>query len=145
MRQIDAIDGSLATRSYLELPSRVSVIPRARLHARQLVRDWDLQSLADDTELLVSELVTNAVTAARVPAAPDTVVLALLTDRRRLVIETWDHSPDDPRPHPSNPDSERGRGLIIIEALSHRWGCQRVTPTLKDVWCELLTGSQVSD
>jgi hypothetical protein len=48
-------------RSYLELGALPTAVPCARLHARQLVWEWGLNGLAANTELLVSELVTNAV------------------------------------------------------------------------------------
>jgi len=50
-------------RSYLELGALPTAVPCARLHARQLVWEWGLNGLAANTELLVSELVTNAVKA----------------------------------------------------------------------------------
>jgi anti-sigma regulatory factor (Ser/Thr protein kinase) len=127
-------------QSYLELHSAPGSVRLARQHARRVTLDWGLGSLADDAELVVSELTTNAVTAARPPAGPDTVVLALLADGRRLVIEAWDHSPGDPRRCQPGQDSERGRGLAVVRALSHRSGWDRVAPALKVVWCELLIG-----
>ena len=50
-------------RSYLELGALPTAVPCARLHARHLLWEWGLNGLAADTELLVSELVTNAVKA----------------------------------------------------------------------------------
>jgi anti-sigma regulatory factor (Ser/Thr protein kinase) len=128
-------------QSYLELHSGLGAARLARQHARRVTLDWGLTSLADDAELAVSELVTNAVIAPRPLAGPDTIVLALLADRRRLVIEAWDHSPGDPRPCQPEQDSERGRGLAVVRALTHRSGWDRVAPALKVVWCELLIES----
>jgi len=54
---------SLPLRSYLELGALPTAVPCARLHARQLVWEWGLDGLAESSELLVSELVTNAVQA----------------------------------------------------------------------------------
>jgi hypothetical protein len=48
-------------RSYLELGALPTAVPCARLHARQLVWEWGLNGLAASTELLISELATNAV------------------------------------------------------------------------------------
>jgi hypothetical protein len=48
-------------RSYLELGALPTAVPCARLHARHLLWEWGLNGLAADAELLVSELVTNAV------------------------------------------------------------------------------------
>jgi anti-sigma regulatory factor (Ser/Thr protein kinase) len=127
-----------ALRSYLELPASPGAVRSARQHVRRVSLTWGLGSLTDDAELVVSELVTNAVTAPRPLAGPDTVVLRLLADGHRLVIEAWDHSPGEPRPRQPEEDSERGRGLAVIRELAHRSGWRRVTPALKVVWCELL-------
>ena len=58
-------------RSYLELGALPTAVPCARLHARHVLREWRLNGPAQDSELLVSELVTNAVkgTAGRAEAA----------------------------------------------------------------------------
>jgi anti-sigma regulatory factor (Ser/Thr protein kinase) len=125
-------------QSYLELHPSPGAVRLARQHARRVIVDWGLGSLADDAELAVSELMTNAVTAPRPIAGPDTVVLALLADRQRLVIEAWDHSPGNPRSCQPGPDSERGRGLAVIRVLTHRSGWDRIAPALKVVWCELV-------
>jgi hypothetical protein len=52
-----------ALRSYLELGALPTAVPRARLHARHVLWEWGLNGVAPDSELLVSELVTNAVKA----------------------------------------------------------------------------------
>ena len=61
------IDGSAAYLwplcSYLELGALPTAVPCARLHARHVLREWGMSRLAQDGELLVSELVTNAVQA----------------------------------------------------------------------------------
>src|SRR5579862_5146488 len=49
--------------SYLELGALPTAVPCARLHARHVLWEWGLNGLAADTELLVSELVTNAIKA----------------------------------------------------------------------------------
>ena len=53
-------------RSYLELGALPTAVPCARLHAVHVLRDWDLRDLSDDAALIVSELVTNAVTASAI-------------------------------------------------------------------------------
>src|ERR1022692_4562044 len=50
-------------RSYLDLAALPNSVPRARLHARQMVREWGLGELSDNLELVVSELMTNSVRA----------------------------------------------------------------------------------
>ncbi|MGI8451724.1 MAG: ATP-binding protein [Streptosporangiaceae bacterium] len=98
--------------------------------------------LADDAELIVSELATNALTASQ--SLPETrpFTLCLRSDYTRLIIEVWDHSPHDPRSALAGGDVEGGRGLLVVEALSARWGSQRTGYTTKVVWAELTTESE---
>jgi anti-sigma regulatory factor (Ser/Thr protein kinase) len=110
-----------------------------RLHAKNVVWEWGLGYLSDTIELLVSELLTNAVKASASPDGAGVVVLRLLANRERLLIEVWDHNPDDPQPRQADAESESGRGFSVIEALSNRWGFRRLSYSLKVVWCELLT------
>ena len=127
-------------RSYLELGALTSAVPCARLHARQIVWEWGFRHLAEDAEILVSELLTNAVKASSSPDGAGVVVLRLLANRERLLIEVWDHNPDDPQPRQADAESESGRGFSVIEALSSRWGFRRLSYSVKVVWCELRIG-----
>jgi anti-sigma regulatory factor (Ser/Thr protein kinase) len=91
-----------------------------------VLREWGLNGLAPDSELLVSELVTNAVkaTAGRYEAA---VRLLLSGDSARVLIEVWDAGPRAPAPKDlsehgtPDPQEEGGRGLFLVAALSARW------------------------
>ena len=76
-------------RSYLELGALPTAVPCARLHARQLAWEWGLDGLAESTELLVSELVTNAVQAMEQQDDQPAVRLRLSSDNARLLIEVW--------------------------------------------------------
>lgn len=127
--------------SSLELATLPAAVACGRLHAKQVLREWKLDHLASDAETLVSELLTNAVKASWSAHGPGLVALRLLANRERLIVEVWDHSRDDPRPRPVDDQSESGRGLAVIEGLSHRWGFSRVGARLKVVWCELVVGS----
>jgi anti-sigma regulatory factor (Ser/Thr protein kinase) len=130
-------------RSYLELGALPTAVPCARLHARHLLWEWGLNGLAADTELLVSELVTNAVqaTAERQQAA---ILLRLSSDSARVLVEVWDADPQPPVPkelgHDGMPDSqeEGGRGLFLVATLGMRWNWYPTEePAGKVVWCEL--------
>jgi anti-sigma regulatory factor (Ser/Thr protein kinase) len=129
-------------RSSLELGARPAAVPCARLHARHLVREWGLASLAATTELLVSELVTNAVKAMVGRDDQPPVRLRLSGDYARVLIEVWDadqRPPEDPGSD-GLPDleAEGGRGLFLVAALSARWNWQLTRqPTGKVVWCEI--------
>ena len=71
-------------------------MPCARLHAVHVLRDWGLRDLADDAALVISELVTNAVTASAILPGLLLVSLRLVSDGQCLRIEVQDHSPADP-------------------------------------------------
>jgi anti-sigma regulatory factor (Ser/Thr protein kinase) len=128
----------------LELAARPAAVPCARWHARHLLREWGLDGLAETTELLTSELVTNAVHAMAGREDQPTVGLRLSTDHVRVLIEVWD---GDPRPlaprylgtdEAPAPDAEGGRGLFLVSALSTRWNWYLTQhPEGKVVWCEI--------
>ncbi|MEV0000437.1 SpoIIE family protein phosphatase [Streptomyces sp. NPDC050848] len=102
----------------------------ARRLARRALARWDLEELSDSVELLISEVVTNAVRYAERP-----VTLRLLkTDVLRC--EVGDDSPQLPRRRWARDTDEGGRGLAVVDALSSRWGS---VPTYggKAVWFEV--------
>ena len=91
----------------------------ARLHARNVISEWGQAALADNVELVVSELVTNAVLASTYPdgrpryeegAGLPRVHLRLSSDRVRVLIEVWDQDLQPPTPKTAGPDEEGGRG-----------------------------------
>ncbi|MFD7612292.1 SpoIIE family protein phosphatase [Streptomyces sp. NPDC059828] len=105
---------------------------RARRLARRALARWDLEELSDSVELLVSEVVTNAVRYAERP-----VTLRLLrTDVLRC--EVGDDSPQLPRQRRARDTDEGGRGLFLVNRLARRWGATRLS-TGKVVWFELAT------
>lgn len=130
--------------SSLELGALPTAVPCARLHARHLLREWGLNDLASSGELLVSELVTNAVQATAGHATHAPVRLRLSGDGARVLIEVWDADPRPPAPRDLGEDGlpdleeEGGRGLFLVATLSTRWGWYPVQdPAGKVVWCEL--------
>jgi anti-sigma regulatory factor (Ser/Thr protein kinase) len=77
---------------YLELAALPTAVACARLHARNLLWEWGLDWLAPDAELLVAELMTNAVKAT--VARDDTAVrLRLSSNGAQVLIEVWDADP----------------------------------------------------
>jgi anti-sigma regulatory factor (Ser/Thr protein kinase) len=131
-------------RSYLELGALPTAVPCARLHARQLVWEWGLNGLAANTELLVSELVTNAVKTTAGNNDQAAICLQLSGDNTRVLVEVWDADPQPPvlkdlgEDGTPDPQEEGGRGLCLIAALSTRWAWYLTEkPTGKVVWCEL--------
>jgi anti-sigma regulatory factor (Ser/Thr protein kinase) len=134
-----------ASHSYLELGALPTAVPCARLHARHLLWEWGMSELAATTELLVSELVTNAVKATVGHADQAAVRLRLSGDTTRVLIEVWDGDPRPPAPkdlgeHSTSPDPEEegGRGLFLVAALSSRWDWYPTKePAGKVIWCRI--------
>lgn len=105
----------------LELGALEGAVPSARLHARCVMREWGLDELAAATELVVSELVTNAVRATRDAETDDPVRVSLLADEQSVLVVVSDAVADPPRPRQAAPDAENGRGLMVVKAFSQWW------------------------
>ncbi|MEU3919210.1 SpoIIE family protein phosphatase [Streptomyces sp. NPDC029004] len=112
------------------LPREPRSVGRARELARAQLVTWDLEALVDTVELLVSELVTNALR-----YGEGEIRLRLLRDRT-LVCEVWDAGLVQPRRRRARDTDEGGRGLQLVGLLSAAWGSRR-TPRGKTVWFEL--------
>jgi anti-sigma regulatory factor (Ser/Thr protein kinase) len=113
--------GEWPRRSFLELGALPGAVPCARLHSRQVMWEWGLDALRDDTELVVSELVTNAVRACASlrPAAP--VRMWLRGNTTRVLVLVWDACPRPPVRRHAEQNTDGGRGLLLVEALSDQW------------------------
>jgi anti-sigma regulatory factor (Ser/Thr protein kinase) len=127
--------------SHLELGPLLSAAARARAHARAVLAEWGLAELAETTELLVSELTTNALQASRAlpQPLPSPVRLWLWANRPGVVVTVWDANPEPPALREAGEVNEHGRGLMIVNALSARqWGWYE-HPELggKCVWCQI--------
>jgi anti-sigma regulatory factor (Ser/Thr protein kinase) len=122
--------------STLEFAPLPTAVPCARLHAVHVLHEWGLRDLAGDAEMIVSELSTNAIDASALLPERPPVSLRLLLTAKSLVIEVWDHSPLDLEPREADADDECGRGLIVVAALSDRWGWERTGRNRKVVWAE---------
>jgi hypothetical protein len=115
-------------RSFLELGAFPGAVPCARLHARQML--W---------ELLISELITNAVQISCANAQTTPVRLWIMANRTRMLILVWDSNPLPPVRKSTSQDDENGRGLLLVETLSTRWDWYFLPQHDggKVVWCEL--------
>ncbi|MFJ5866041.1 SpoIIE family protein phosphatase [Streptomyces parvus] len=111
------------------LPSDGSAAGAARRLVRAQLERWSLSELMDVTELVVSELVGNALRHGGGPSG-----LRLLR-HDRLCVEVSDIGPDLPRIQHAPLSAEGGRGLQLINMLCRRWGSCR-TPGGKVVWAE---------
>ena len=111
------------------LPPKLTSVRQARSVIAEPMKGWDLEELIPTTELLVSELVTNALRYSR-----GEVTLRLVNEKA-LVCEVLDTSAAMPRLRQAGGEEETGRGLQVVRQLAKRWGARR-TPTGKVVWCE---------
>jgi anti-sigma regulatory factor (Ser/Thr protein kinase) len=121
-------------QGFLELSALPSAVPCARYHCRQVLWEWRLTGLAQSTELLVSELVTNAITASRSAGSDFPVRLWLLSDAAQVLIVVWDASPRLPARADVSAEAEAGRGLLLVEMISDQWGTCATRPCGKTVW-----------
>ncbi|MFD8734236.1 ATP-binding protein [Streptomyces sp. NPDC059618] len=106
---------------------------RARRLVTAQLDEWDLEELAETAELLVSELVTNALRHTRGPLR-----LNLCLRGDRLVCEVEDTEPVCPVRREADADAEGGRGTELLDLLAESWG-STCTPTGKTMWFEVPT------
>jgi hypothetical protein len=116
----------------LDLGALPGAVPCARLHARLVLTEWGQAQAGDSVELIVSELMTNALRACTDPVAGRPgydaegrqlpLGLRLASDRRQVLVEIWDGNLAPPVPGQTSLEGETGRGLLMVEAVSSRWG-----------------------
>jgi anti-sigma regulatory factor (Ser/Thr protein kinase) len=112
--------------SHMELPPVPMAVRTARKHAQACALEFGLSALADTIELVVSEIVTNAVRATS--SLPDSsltapvVRLFLASDLHCMLIQVWDASSQMPTRQNARPNDESGRGLMLVDCLSIEWG-----------------------
>jgi anti-sigma regulatory factor (Ser/Thr protein kinase) len=126
--------------------ARPEAAKAVRAHIRMMLPAWQVDDLTAETfELVVSELVANAVNASANGRRPGPVAgrqvvpviqVCLYSDGRRLLAEVWDQAPDCPRPRLVGDLAENGRGLNMITDLGARWGWW-MAGTRKCVWAEM--------
>ena len=61
------------------------------------------------------------------------VLVRLLSDGSRLLVEVWDQAPGVPFVRPPSADAESGRGLLLVKSIAFDWGWRNV-PAGKCVW-----------
>ncbi|MER5375803.1 SpoIIE family protein phosphatase [Streptomyces sp. NPDC002553] len=112
------------------LPSEPAAVAGARRMANDQLAAWGLDEPAFATELIVSELVTNAIRYGH-----DPIQLRLIRGDA-LICEVSDGSSTAPHLRRARTFDEGGRGLLLVAQLAERWG-SRQTPTGKTIWAEL--------
>ncbi|WP_225830125.1 SpoIIE family protein phosphatase [Streptomyces sp. NK08204] len=118
--------GQVAT---LDLPSDPAAVTGARRFASDTLASWGLQELSFTTELMVSELVTNAIRYGKSP-----VQLRLIL-QSTLICEVCDASSTAPHLRRARVFDEGGRGLLLVAQLAERWGTRHVREG-KVIWAE---------
>jgi len=120
----------------VDLPTTPESARAGRQFANEILAKWRLVALADDVDLVISELITNALLHARADrrVSPDaTVRLDLELAGDGLVCRVGDGSALPPTPEEAGETAESGRGLLLVEALSAAWGWSHEAPG-KVVW-----------
>ncbi|MFJ2728541.1 SpoIIE family protein phosphatase [Streptomyces collinus] len=128
----------LTARTRVFPPSRVAewavppdpaLVPTVRAHCRRTLREWGLEETGFTTELILSELVTNAIRYGSPPVG------VRLLRGRCLICEVSDGSGTSPRLRRAATTDEGGRGLFLVAQFAQRWGT-RYTPRGKVIWAE---------
>jgi anti-sigma regulatory factor (Ser/Thr protein kinase) len=113
----------------VHLKPDVSSLGEGRRFVARTLRDWEVEEARIETVLLVAnELVANAIVHAH--SAP---VLSLAESGDNLLLRVFDESSAVPVPQAPSVDQGSGRGLILVEALSDRWGIDTAAHG-KSVW-----------
>ncbi|MEU6536922.1 SpoIIE family protein phosphatase [Streptomyces sp. NPDC047000] len=113
-----------------EVPVDPAAVAELRARTTRQLAEWGLHDLAMTTELIVSELVTNAMRHATPP-----IRLRLLRDSR-LTCEVADSSSTAPRLRHARSTDEGGRGLFLVAQLTRRWGARYTPGGGKIIWAE---------
>lgn len=131
----DSSAASLASEFMLGLPPRPSSCVTARHAIRTFCDDHQIDALADHAELLVSELVTNAIEHCRAR-----ITLLAICQAGQLTISIRDDGVALPfRPMTVDLEAESGRGLYLVDKIAGAWGTLTHADG-KSVWFRLGAG-----
>ncbi|MDN3289783.1 SpoIIE family protein phosphatase [Streptomyces thermocarboxydus] len=118
--------GQVAARDVAQDPEEVAAV---RKWALDLLSAWGLEDIAFVTELVVSELITNAIRYGEPP-----IRVRLIRDRT-LICEVTDSSSTSPHLRRAHAFDEGGRGLLLVAQLTQRWGSRQADGG-KTIWAE---------
>lgn len=113
-------------------PPAPASVPEARRFVGSVLGQWGLTAAYEAAEMLVSEVVTNAVLHARTAF---TVAVSRVGDAVRVSVS--DGSPAIPQQRTYGPDATTGRGMRLVATLALRWGVEKDTGGGKAVWFEV--------
>lgn len=117
-----------------DVPTDPAAVADTRAHASDQLTAWGLEDAVFTTELIASELVTNAIRYAQSP-----IQLRLILEEHSLIYEVSDGSTTTPHLRRARTYDEGGRGLFIVAQLAERWGTRHGRHG-KTIWAELITG-----
>ncbi|CAM5727953.1 SpoIIE family protein phosphatase/ATP-binding protein [Streptomyces violaceorubidus] len=112
-----------------DVPNDPAAVAEIRSQVTRRLDEWGLDELAFTTELILSELVTNAIR-----YGGETVHVRMVRDRS-LICEVFDSSSASPHLRYAAMTDKGGRGLFLVAQLAERWGT-RYTPAGKVIWAE---------
>ncbi|WP_329390761.1 ATP-binding protein [Streptomyces sp. NBC_01716] len=133
----------------IRLAAVSSAVPCSRMFVRDILDRWKLGDYIEVAELVVSELVANAVKMTGITdpepkswdiKAEHVIGVQLRTTNGSLFVEVWDRSMDAPVSKNPDNNTEGGRGLMLIGAMVKQWDVHRPQSGGKDVWAELELG-----
>jgi anti-sigma regulatory factor (Ser/Thr protein kinase) len=137
----DTAAAPVQTAATCTLPANPESVKTSRNFTRVTLRDWGMSDLTDLAELVVSELVTNALRhgtpAARRAGEQQCVRLRLLAQAPFAMCMVTDLERAIPVIRDADPAAESGRGLTVVEACSVRWGWHLLDEGGKVVWALL--------
>lgn len=118
-----------------DVPVEERSLRRVRRWAAEHLRRWDMADLVNDAEVVLTELLTNAVQAG---STRITVAIEPCGGPDAVEVAVWDDAPGTPRLLEPDFEHERGRGLFMVDALSLEWGHHEIAispnSTGKVVW-----------
>ena len=128
---LEDVAGGTVEVSRLDLDQRPDSVGEARRFTRERLARWGAEELTDDAVLVVSELVTNAITHGH-----SRCKVALRWAPGSLRIEVTDFGDGSPQPQPQSTVRPSGRGLMIVSSVARAWG---IDPRAvgKIVWAEI--------
>ncbi len=116
----------------LSVDRRPEAARTARVQVRELCHSRIPAPLVDDVQLVVSELVTNAVT-----HGLGTITVLIGVTERGVAVAVRDEGPGMPRREEVEDSSMRGRGVALVARLAAEWGVRQEAGGGKSVWCLL--------
>ena len=132
IKLLEAVGRPESRQVRFDLQPELRCVAGARRFLFQTLAAWEEPELYGDSVIVVSELVTNAITHAPVPGE---LRLSLLPDVLRIAVT--DSGSGAPEPRHASATREGGRGLYLVDALTSAWGMEPLPHGGKVVWAEL--------